>query len=251
MKKNEISQATFVQIIDQDYTAGAVLDSFGLDFIGQPDRKLKCACHEKNIDLNFLVSRFESRKSLKHPLLLLSYESCERITSHLKETHRYFIRLRLPYMSRVISKMDNKLFEDEELANDLKWLFPEFVFDFSAHVLKEEETIFNYILAIEQAAQKPRNNWKIFQTLQMASMQSIIDNHLEDDDEMLGIRTLTQGYAIDTHTNPYKKLIYSELKSFEEELCYHSRIENDLLFPRAFELEKLLKNHLSWASQMS
>ncbi len=244
MKIQDFTQATFVQIIEADYNYGSVLDTFGLDFISNPNQKLKCACREKNLDLNFLIQKLH--QSPKRPVCLigLSYRNCKQIIAHLKETHRYFMRLRLPYMLRVIEKMDEHLFEDKELAGDLKWIFPEFVIDFSAHILEEEETIFAYILELEKAAAKPRSTWKIFATLQQASMQRIIENHLEEDDEMLGIRTMTNGYLSDEASNPYKKLIYNELKSFESELKQHARVENELLFPSALELESELHNYL-------
>ena len=61
---------------------------------------------------------------------------------------------------------------------------------------------------------------------------------MNEDSEMSGIRGLTKNYSIDNIENLHLKVIFQELKDFDEELEIHSDIENNILFPRAVELEE-------------
>ena len=54
---------------------------------------------------------------------------------------------------------------------------------------------------------------------------------------MKGIRELTDNYSIVGSTNTHLKVILKELQTFERDLFVHARIENEVLFPKALELE--------------
>jgi regulator of cell morphogenesis and NO signaling len=61
--------------------------------------------------------------------------------------------------------------------------------------------------------------------------------HSADDDEMQGIRKLTNNYTVHDQNDLHLKVIYHELKSFEKDLQIHAGIENEILFPKALALE--------------
>ena len=61
---------------------------------------------------------------------------------------------------------------------------------------------------------------------------------------MSGIRGLTKNYSLDNIENLHLKVIFQELKDFDNELEIHSDIENKILFPRALELENLISDKI-------
>jgi regulator of cell morphogenesis and NO signaling len=77
------------------------------------------------------------------------------------------------------------------------------------------------------------------------SIQNLAIGHDIDDDEMQGIRKITNDYCLDTlDNNLHLRVVYAELQRFEKELCTHARIENEILFPKALMLEKEVKRML-------
>lgn len=76
------------------------------------------------------------------------------------------------------------------------------------------------------------------------SLQRYAIEHEAHDDEMEGVRKITNGYAIHTKTPLHIKVIYSELADFEKALKTHARIENEILFPKAMQLENEVRNIL-------
>ena len=77
------------------------------------------------------------------------------------------------------------------------------------------------------------------------SIEAFEAHHREEDDEMIGIRELTDNYHVDRNTGTYTKVLFSELENFEKELHIHARIENEILFPKALKMEEDVKNQLS------
>jgi regulator of cell morphogenesis and NO signaling len=65
--------------------------------------------------------------------------------------------------------------------------------------------------------------------------------HEAHDDEMEGIRKITNDYQLDSSTPLHVKVIYNELREFEKNLITHARIENEILFPKAMALEGRVK----------
>jgi regulator of cell morphogenesis and NO signaling len=69
------------------------------------------------------------------------------------------------------------------------------------------------------------------------SIQAFAQAHHADDDDMAGIRELTQNYATTASTPLIVKVLYAELQAFEEELKVHAAIEDELLLVKAQQLE--------------
>jgi regulator of cell morphogenesis and NO signaling len=69
--------------------------------------------------------------------------------------------------------------------------------------------------------------------------------HDAHDDEMRGIRKLTNDYQVVNSASLSLRILYRELQKLESELLIHAKIENDLLFPKAVELEREVKRKLS------
>ena len=76
------------------------------------------------------------------------------------------------------------------------------------------------------------------------SLKEIAKEHLDEDSEMEGIRGLTKNYSIDNIENLHLKVIFQELKAFDMELDIHSKIENDILFPRAIDLQDKVSDQI-------
>ena len=76
------------------------------------------------------------------------------------------------------------------------------------------------------------------------SMQRFAMDHEAHDDEMNGIRKITHDYAVGPNCPLHVKVLYNELKEFEKSLITHARIENEILFPKAMELENKVRKTL-------
>jgi regulator of cell morphogenesis and NO signaling len=127
------------------------------------------------------------------------------------------------------------------VERDLKMVFPLFVEDFIQHIYQEEDTLFSFIQALERASKGQYLPAKLYYMMEKSSVQKFAMEHDVHDDEMEGIRKITKNYTLGHDAPLHVKVLYNELKAFEQSLITHARIENEILFPKAMALENKVK----------
>lgn len=233
---NAIRLKQINQIIDENYVHASVLFFFGINFNNYSEKTLEQVCQEKGLDVNVVVKKLESipAENTGDTLDLDKYP-LDLIIEYLKHSHHLFVKHKLPYLSKLIASLDSSAIDKS--LKDLKFIFPVFAEDFIKHIYEEEDTLFTYILTLYNSLHRKHNISKLYYAMEKHSIREYALQHSSDDDEMKGIRTLTNNYTLSDPKNLHLKVIYGELKSFEEELCRHARIENEILFPKALNLE--------------
>jgi regulator of cell morphogenesis and NO signaling len=101
--------------------------------------------------------------------------------------------------------------------------------------------LFHFILALERASRQHYVPTKLYYLLEEHSIRHFAVDHEAHDDEMQGIRNITRDYALPAGAPLHVKVLYNELKGFEKSLITHARIENEILFPKAMELEEKVR----------
>ncbi|GAA4830337.1 iron-sulfur cluster repair di-iron protein [Algivirga pacifica] len=254
MEPSYILHTKLKELVGVHCNLAAPLHFLGIPFYRFAENTLQEICIKRGLDQKKLLLHLqESQKQTVVPSYQsLSKSSVDVVINHLKSTHMWFIRYRLPFISQMIQDIDSQLFNSPEIAEDMKIIFPEFMEEFIHHIYEEEDTLFEYIRKLYKAKQEGfMNSTELFYLMKRNSIKVYAQQHQDDDDEMAGIRYLTNHYQLPAHASPYMKVIYSELKKFEEELMLHSCIENEILFPKAKALEKAVVLKLTQASKLN
>ena len=238
LKTENVENQRIYNLVDKDFRYAKVLDSFGINFYQYQELTINQVCQIKGVDKNSLLGyRLSLDESFDLDFETLKTSPINLVIEYLKHNHSYFIKNKLPYIKGLISKLDveDKLYP---FFKDLKFIFPLFYEDFVDHILEEEKFIFTHIQNLSRTKVKNIDHAKLFFALKNISLKEIADEHMNEDSEMSGIRGLTKNYSIENIENLHLKVIFQELKDFDEELEIHSEIENNILFPRAVELEE-------------
>ena len=176
----------------------------------------------------------------------LQAQPLEQVIGHLQQAHRQFIRVRLPYMRKLIADLPEEAFDDPALARDLKFVFPLFVEDFVAHIHEEEDQLFGHLSQLLRALhEEGRPSRRLCEAMGRYALADVQAHHAEEDDDMRGLRELTGGYAVHAQTGLFTRVVFSVLQEFEGELQRHARLENEVLFPKACRLEQHVKGRMS------
>jgi len=202
-------------------------------------KTLEQVCQERGLNQQQLISNLESvgGKTNDHKLLLTAFP-VDIIIEYLEHMHFIFIKQRMPYIADLISNADHA---HQNIIEDLRFVFPLFVEDYIHHIYDEEDTLFSYILLLYNALDGHYNPSRLYDALDKHAIQDFAVAHDSHDDEMTGIRNITNNYKFKNSDPLHIKVLYSELQSFERELITHARVENELLFPKALMLEKEVK----------
>jgi len=239
-----IPKSSIGKLVEQNYVFAAVLHFFGISFFDYEEKSLDEVCKKFKVNPAQIMSELENWAMKKEPTNEeLFLHPIEVLVEYLKKKHHFFLRQELPFLSSMIEgiKPDKKY---EGLMADMSLMFPLFVDDFIHHIHEEENTLFRRINLLHQIERGEYNMVDALALLDTTPISSLADEHEVHDDEMEGIRKLTSDYSLSPPIPIPMKVLYHELQNFEKELVIHAKIENDLLFPKAIELEKEVKRKL-------
>ncbi|MBW3544352.1 MAG: hemerythrin domain-containing protein [Bacteroidetes bacterium] len=233
-------KSKIAELIEKNYVFASVLYYFGIKFYDYSEQTLEQVCRQRGLRVAQVISSLEDATRLPE-VPNMSNLPVDIIIAYLKHTHYLFVKHKLPYIARLIQELKPADLMHSPAAEDLKFIFPLYVEDFIRHIYKEEDTLFSYILQLNAATQGKFHPGKLFYMMEQNTIEEFAVEHDCHDDEMQGIRTLTQNYATTEETSLLLKVVYGELQSFEQNLKTHAHIEDEILFPKALQLEKNIK----------
>jgi regulator of cell morphogenesis and NO signaling len=239
--KMALKDTRIAELVDQNYVHAYVLFYFGISFYEYSELTLEQVCNQKGLKTELVVKELESPSHmLESDLPLITYP-IDLIIEYLKHSHFIFIKHKLPYIARLVESFKANHEDYSAVERDLKLVFPLFVEDFIEHIYEEEDTLFTYIKQLEKASRGEYSISRLYYQLEKNSVKKFSMDHESHDDEMEGIRKITKDYKITPNTPLHIKVMYNELKSFEKSLITHARIENEILFPKAMNLENKVR----------
>jgi regulator of cell morphogenesis and NO signaling len=241
MDKFALQNTPIQELVEKNYVHGYVLYYLGIRFYEYSELTLAQVCEQRGLKVEQIIRELESPTHLREADLPLISYPIDLIIEYLKHSHFLFIKHKLPYISRLVESFKANHDDYLQIERDLTMVFPLFVEDFIEHIYEEEDTLFQYILALDKASRNSYSPGKLFYLMEKNSVQKFAMEHEAHDDEMEGIRKITKDYRLPLHAPLHVKVIYNELESFEKSLITHARIENEILFPKAMAIESKVK----------
>ncbi|EMR04208.1 hemerythrin domain-containing protein [Cesiribacter andamanensis] len=233
-------KSKITELIEKNYVFASVLYYFGIEFYEYSEQTLEQVCQQRGLRVQQVVDSLESALQQPETPNLTSLP-VDIIIAYLKHSHYLFVKHKLPYIARLIQELSPADLLHSPAAEDLKFIFPLYVEDFIRHIYKEEDTLFTYILLLQAATQGNFHPGRLFFMMEKNTIEELAVEHDCHDDEMQGIRVLTNNYSTSDTTPLLLKVVYGELQAFEQSLRSHSHIEDEILFPKALALEKRVR----------
>ena len=242
MEKASLKNRRISDLVEQDNEVAQVLYYFGIRFYEHANQTLEQVCHSLGLRVDQMERELLSPRTNFHEedIPLFSYP-IDLIMEYLKHAHFLFVKHKLPYIGKLVENFKANHAYYLQVERDLKMLYPLFLEDFIHHIYEEEDSLFKYIRALQNAAKNRYHSSKLYYQMERYSLQRCAMDHESHDDEMEGIRKITKDYHLTPDAPLHVKVIYSELQQFEKTLQVHARIENEILFPKAMALENQVR----------
>lgn len=246
----DLNKKRILDLIEENYVFASVLHHFGIDFYDYPELKFSETCIKKGLKPELIIGGLEDviEDDQAHFQYLMSLP-IDVVLCYLKHKHYAFIKQTLPYLAKLIHSYPAN--NEPSIINNIRTNFPLFVESFIHQMHQEEALTFKLIEDIDAAIKGHINFSKLFFRLKKNSIKEMAEKHIEQDDVMLGIRNITKDYKLEKDPPVLLKVIYAELQAFEKNLIIHSRIENEVLLPKALLLEKELYKLISKHSYLN
>ena len=173
------------------------------------------------------------------------------ILGYLKNTHHNILHKTLPEMEQNVDHLLNYHNQSHPFTILLCKLFMYYKQHLIEHIQQEETKLFPYIETLLNAEQVSTKNEtgnryiELFEQLRQYSIQRFSEEHTDMEKELTEIRQLIMRLSpADDRPFPYC-LFLTQLKEFEMNLRRHAWLEDEVLVPKARNLERTLNELLT------
>ncbi|MEW5975445.1 MAG: iron-sulfur cluster repair di-iron protein [Acidobacteriota bacterium] len=237
-----INQNTVVRDVAVAIPASTrVFEKLGIDYCCEGSRPLGEACERSGLNLTEVVRSLEavekeqdaltnSRDWNREPLALL--------IEHIVQKHHAFTKEELGRLTTLLDKVISAHGNNHAELIDVQRNFEALRQELISHMFKEEQILFPHIAAMESALDRkqplPRPPFGSVQN----PVRMMVHEHDQAGTLLQVLRQLTTGYTVPDDACLSYKTLYSALEGFEQDLHLHIHLENNILFPKAAEMEK-------------
>jgi regulator of cell morphogenesis and NO signaling len=235
---NATLDTTIRDIVAEDFRAAAVFQRHGLDFCCRGDRSVVDACHEKGLDAAAVLAEIEGACSApENRTPRFASWDVPTLISYIVDNHHQYVRRAIPTLLAHTEKIASVHGERHPELSEIARVFAGVADEMMSHMFKEERILFPFIQSLHQAAQQkravpPSPFGTVGNPIHMMEAE-----HESAGNAMERIRELSDGYRPPEDACTTYRVSLQELKAFEEDLHAHVHLENNILFPRAIELE--------------
>jgi regulator of cell morphogenesis and NO signaling len=218
--------------------AAQVLKDAGLDECCGGGNTSHGACLHADVPAEETLSRLrENSKDISPDEANWTSAPLGDLTRHIRERHHRYVRETITRVQTLLDKVKAKHGENHPEITDIQNLFTEVSREMIMHMQKEEQILFPYIDALQRSANgdgpvEP----PFFQTVRNP-IQAMMREHESAGDLVKRIRKASSEYTVPADACQSYRALYQDLREFEADLHQHVHLENNILFPRAAEME--------------
>ncbi len=160
------------------------------------------------------------------------------LVQHIVDAHHTYLKEHLPRLKNLSDKVYNAHRQHHgEMIQKLKKALESLRIDLEMHLAKEEQILFPLIKEMEAFANrqgpKPRMHCGSIEN----PIHQMEREHKAAGDILTEMRSTTSEYNLPDDACESFKALYDGLKELEKDLHEHIHLENNILFPKAVELE--------------
>jgi regulator of cell morphogenesis and NO signaling len=236
-----IAEKTVRELALENTGATRVFEKFGIDYCCGGGQTLGQACQAANISIDEVTEAFEvGQRSLRGAAEGHNWqaEPLGDLVSHITSTHHKYTREEISHLVPLFDKVCSKHGPSHPELLQLRDIFAGLADELSAHLMKEEMVLFPHIIRMEEAViEKSPILPAPFGTVQnpVAMMKH---EHDSAGNALRALREISHGYTAPPDACVSFQTLYKALAEFEADLHQHIHLENNILFPRAVEMEK-------------
>lgn len=230
---------TLAELTTKDIRNAQIFKKYGLDFCCNGHKTVQQACAEKGIDVTSIEQELQQTVKAPGTSRALPYNEWnpDFLADYIVNTHHSYLRKNLPdiraYAKKVMQVHGGRHPELVKVHSLVEAVGTELL----EHMQKEEQDLFPIIkqlVASKNSGTKPH--------FAAGTLKNTIDEmekeHTSVGDNFHELRHLTNDYMLPEDACASYSLLFRMLDEAEDDVHVHIHLENNILFPKALQLEK-------------
>lgn len=221
--------------------ATRVFERLKIDYCCGGDKPLGEACAIAGVEVDNVVRMLEEAGQADvqgHGSLDFQKATLSELIGHILDKHHVYTKEEMARLEPLIDKVISAHGENHPELRSLGGLFQQLCADLKPHMFKEEQILFPYIVEMERSALQNRPApFAPFGTVNNPIRMMMME-HETVGDLLRQLRALSSNYTVPPDGCISYQTLYQALEAFEKDLHQHIHLENNILFPRAVEMEE-------------
>lgn len=225
-------------IVATDFRTAAIFKKHGIDFCCKGGRTIEDACNTKGENAQQIYDEIENLPKNEGNSIDFNSWPLDLLADYVEKTHHRYVEEKTPIIQAFLDKLCKVHGGNHPELFDVKQLFDASAQDLVAHMKKEEMILFPFIKNMVKAKidgsaipQPP------FGTVENP-VNMMKHEHTIEGERLRKIAELTDEYNPPADACNTYKVTFAMLQDFENDLHKHIHLENNILFPKAIDLEK-------------
>lgn len=240
IQKDKAALETIGQMVAKDIRKAAVFKQWGIDFCCGGKKTLQQACEEKGLDATLLSTELASLNAPTKTANDFNRWQPHFLADYIYNQHHLYYYDEEPVISELVQKVAGKHGDHFPEMQTLASLYNQLVAELNTHFMREEKALFPFIKALAQA--KATGNLDVLQRQPSLTepIQMMEADHDAAGDILAQMRKATNDYTPPQGACNSLRFLYHKLSELEDDLHQHEHLENNVLFPKALQMERSL-----------
>lgn len=152
------------------------------------------------------------------------------LADHIETTHHAMLKRELPRLAAMTARVAEVHGSRNAGLVQLRNVFEKFARELNSHMAKEERVLFPWIRVLESGADAPAGVGN--------PVAQMIHEHDDAGEDLAKMRALTNDYTPPMDACGTWRATLDGLRQLEADMHQHVHKENNILFPRAMEIER-------------
>jgi regulator of cell morphogenesis and NO signaling len=233
---------TVADIVRSDYRTADVFKKYGISCCNDNHDSLLETCTSRSLNYNAILNELsQATKTITiSNSLHFSDWKMSFLVDYVTNVHHAYMHMSLPTIeASLVSYIETHKKRQPEI-NKILFLFRELMVLLGTHSRHEEEIIFPYIKQIENTFLRRETYGNLFVRTLRKPLSNIEKEHEVVMSILKEIQSLSNNYTCPSTGCADLSAIYNKLNEFHADMVQHTHLEDDILYPRAIEMEKEL-----------
>lgn len=234
---------TIGEIVADDFRSAAVFKKYGIDFCCKGNRSIEDACESKKINPENIYTDLDNLNNNNGQNSDFNAWPLDLLADYVEKVHHSYVAEKIPVLLQFVNKIARVHGDRHPELVEINQLFEESAQDLAAHMKKEELILFPFI---KKMVHVEKENTTLdnphFGTVENPVAMMKHDHEMEGD-RFRKIAELSNNYQFPEDACNTYRVAFQMLEDFENDLHKHIHLENNILFPKAVELEQKLRNN--------
>ena len=234
---------TIDNLVGENVRIAKVLSKHGIDFCSEGNKALKDACDEAQVSLRLMLREIRDTCHYSEVVMPDFYSlRIDDLTRFIEKYHHQnaddaavFIKTSISRLVRLYGRQYPELVE-------IKNIFDEMTGHLSVHMKHEEFIVFPYIRQMVKKGRKVKST--IYKSVK-SPIGAMMTDHETETLCLKKLDDLTHHYSPPAEGGTAFKITYAAMRELEKDLHAHLALENEVLFPKALEME-ISFNKATW-----